>query len=46
MKMKFSRPDLVLKNYKQETTGDKLYPFVIAIVVILLIVLLNVKYIN
>lgn len=43
MKMKFSRPDLVLKNYKQETTRDKFYPYVLSIAIVLLVILLSVK---
>lgn len=41
--MKMSRPDLVLKDYKANTKRDKAYPFVVALSVFLLIVLLNVK---
>lgn len=43
---KFKRPDLVLKNYKVNTKRDKAYPYVIALSVFLLIVLLNIKYVE
>lgn len=43
MKMKFERPDLVLRNYEQETKRDKLYPYVVSAAIALLIILLSIK---
>lgn len=44
--MKMSRPDLVLKRYKTNTKRDKAYPYVIALSIFLLIILLNMKYVG
>lgn len=44
--MKMNRPDLVLKYYKTNTKRDKAYPYVIALSIFLLIVLLNMKYVG
>lgn len=41
--MKFYRPDLVLRDYKPETTRDNLYPYVVGAAIALLIILLSVK---
>lgn len=41
--MKMNRPDLVLKDYKTNTKRDKAYPYIVALSIFLLIVLLNVK---
>lgn len=43
MRMKFERPDLVLRNYEQETKRDKLYPYVVSAAIALLIILLSIK---